>query len=108
MNVKEKLYVENNLLAVIKLYVESFMLEYDKGFKSNKEKEEKRDSAKKEIFKAIEEKSKLFGVSVEELLIELKTLVFEYKANEKEKQEWFFIEKLIDEWSNAKDNQEER
>lgn len=103
-------YVEAETLAIVKLYVEAYMRDAEKGFKTLSEKEARREKLKTATQEVIEETSDLLGISIEEIISIIKGCLKEdRKGAEKRKnyeEEYALLEEVLESLNKSKDEQE--
>ena len=66
-NIDNKAFVENEILSLIKLYVETYMIESEKGFKSLEERRNRFKILNNGILDIIQDGSEHLGISTNEI-----------------------------------------
>jgi len=113
MESKDVLNCEYKPLKLIKLHVEAFMVESEKGFSSNEERNEKLQALRVSIFRVLENESQKMGVSIEEVIAQFQKEIQDeqknYMTKYRYKAEYYYIDKILSElagYNIPKENEE--
>ena len=113
MESKDVLNCEYKPLKLIKLHVEAFMIESEKGFSSKEERSEKLQALRVSIYRVIENESQKMGVSFEEVVAQFQKEIHDEQKNYltkiRYKPEYYYIDKILSELAGdniSKENDE--
>lgn len=95
-----KSYIENETLSIITFYVEAYMSDSEKGFKTLEERRNRLTKLKKATHEVLQDSSDISGISLEEI----KNIIKNYLGNERNnaekrqnyEEEYALIEEILD------------
>ena len=94
-------YIQHDILRIIKLYVEQYVIDSDKGFKNLEEKIKRQQMLSDGINDVIQECSKDLGISTTKIVASLKTYFDQNSTNAEIRknydEEYALIRKILDE-----------